>query len=264
MLSILRLTTAASCCFVIGIGAASAQSEAELEAFVLNLEAALTGHSIEAGVQRRAAISAIPSGFGLSNGTASLSLSGSYGPERGGTNDTRFDASTSLAFGLGDATNAFAVDFAIVNTSFRDFGASGFLTVGASKQFSFPGGTGSLALSASNLGGWGDSSDNKEAATAVATFIYNIDGNVVMASLGAGSQLTRDNEAGLLGGFGVAVAPEWSVSAGFVGDSPIIGASYFPTVLEGTSVNFSLRDIDQRDAAVFGVDVGYAFNLFGR
>lgn len=263
MRPILRLIATGFCGLMLGVGAASAQSEADLEALASDLEAALAGQLISDSVVRRAGIAAVPSGFGLSSGTASVSLSGSYGPERG-PGDTRFDASTSLAFGLGDAVNGMAIDFGVVNTSFRDFGASGFLTVGASRQFSFSGGIGSFALSASNLAAWGDASDNEESATAVATFLYNIGGNEVMATLGAGSHLASDNEPGLLGGFGVAVAPEWAVSAGFVGDSPIIGANYFPAALAGTSVNFSLRDLDDRDTAVFSVDLGYAFNLFGR
>lgn len=245
-------------------GVAQAQSQTDLEPYVAELETALEGQTFSTDARRRAGIAAVPSGFGLSNGTASLSFGGSYGPERGGADSTRFDASTALAVGFGDAENAVAVEFGVVNTSFRDFGESGFFTVGVNRQFAYAGGVGSVALTLSDIEGWGDSSDNDLSGTAVASFVYSINGRPVMATLGAGSNLTSDGDAGIIAGFGMSVAPDWAVSAGVVGDSPILGASYFPSALEGSSVNFSLRDLDEGDDAVFGIDLGYSFNLFGR
>lgn len=256
-----RLSFAASMCVFLGASVATAQSEAELEALVFQLESALEGQGFATDTRQRAGIAAVPSGFALSNGTASVSLSGSRGPDRG---DTNFDASTAFSVGFGDDVNAIGVNIGIVNTSFRNFGGAGFFTAGVSRQFSFEGGTGSVALSASNLMPWGEATLREESATAAASFVYDVGGRPVMATIGAGTHLTRDNEAGLLGGFGVAVAPDWAVSAGFVGDSPIVGASYFPAALQGSSVNFSVRDLDQRNDALFGVDIGYSFNLFGQ
>ncbi|MFD1195222.1 hypothetical protein ACFQ3C_11115 [Seohaeicola saemankumensis] len=243
---------------------AQAQTEAELEPLVMELEAALAGETFSSDVRRRAGIAAVPSGFGLSNGTASLSFSGSYGPERGDPDSTRFDASTAFSVGFGDPVNAVALEFGVVNTSFRNFGESGFFTVGANRQFSFAGGTGSVAVTVSDIEGWGDSKDNDVSGTATASFVYSINGRPVMATIGAGSSLTRDGDTGLIAGFGLSLAPDWAVSAGVVGESPIIGASYFPSALQGASVNFSLRDLDEGDDAVFGIDLGYSFNLFGR
>lgn len=244
--------------------AAQAQGETELEPFVTELEAALEGPTFSTDVRRRAGIAAVPSGFGLSNGTASLSFAGSYGPERGGPDSTRFDGSTALAVGFGDPVTALAFEFGVVNTSFRNFGASGFFTVGVNRQFSYAGGIGSVAVTISDIKGWGDARDNDVSGTAVTSFVYDINGRPVMATIGAGTTVTSDDDAGIIAGFGMSVAPEWALSAGVVGDLPIIGASYFPSALEGSSVNFSLRDLDEGDDAVFGVDIGYSFNLFGR
>ncbi|MCC6007000.1 MAG: hypothetical protein JJU40_04935 [Rhodobacteraceae bacterium] len=244
-------------------GSAQAQSQSELERLTAQLESALAGQSVAIDVRRRAGIAAVPSGFGLSGGTASVSLSGSYGPPRGPDN-TRFDASTAIAAGFGNPATAVGVEVGLVNTSFRRFGHSGFFTLGVNRQFPIEGGTGSVSVSASNIAGWGDSRNNPVAGTIVASFAYSINGRPVMATIGAGSRLTRNNEAGIIAGFGMSVAPDWAISAGVVGDSPIIGASYFPPMLEGASVNFSLRDFDRGSNTVFGVDLGYAFNLFGR
>lgn len=133
--------------------AAQAQGETELEPFVAQLEAALEGQKFSTDVRLRAGIAAVPSGFGLSNGTASLSLVGSYGPERGGQDSTRFDESTALAVGFGDPVNGLALEFGVVNTSFRNFGASGFFTVGVNHQFSYAGGIGSVAVTISDIEG---------------------------------------------------------------------------------------------------------------
>lgn len=121
-------------------GSAQAQSQTELERLVEQLEAALAGQDVEIDVRRRAGISAVPSGFGLSGGTVSLSLSGSYGPRRGGPGSDRTDASTAAAIGLGNAATGLGVELGVVNTSFRDFGGSGYFTLGANRQFSFAGG----------------------------------------------------------------------------------------------------------------------------
>lgn len=245
-------------------GATTAQGQTDLEPFVAELESALEGQTFSTDARRRAGIAAVPSGFGLSNGTASLSLGGSYGPERGGADSTRYDASTALSVGFGDAENALALEFGVVNTSFRDFGESGFFTVGVNRQFAYAGGVGSVALTLSDIEGWGDSRDNDLSGTAVASFVYTINGRPVMATLGVGSSVASDGDEGIIAGFGMSVAPDWAVSAGVVGDTPIIGASYFPTALEGSSINFSLRDLDEGDDAVFGIDLGYSFNLLGR
>lgn len=249
-------------------GSAQAQSQAELERMVTQLEAALAGQDVSVETRRRAGIAAVPSGFGLSGGTLSFSLSGSYGPRRSGGGD-RADASTAIAAGFGNAVTALGVEIGVVNTSFRNFGDSGYFTLGVNRQFSFGSGVGSVSLTASNLQGWGDSKDLDVGVTLVASAVYDINGLPAMGTLGVGSQLgsrsggSGDQKAGIIAGFGLGIAPDWAVSAGVVRDSPILGASYFPAALPGASVNISLRDFDRGRNAVFGVDLGFAFNPLG-
>lgn len=250
-------------------GSAQAQSEVELERLVEQLELALGGQDVAIDTRRRAGIAAVPSGFALSGGTVSLSFSGSYGPRRGGPGGDRADASTALAVGFGDPINAIGVEVGLVNTSLRDFGGAGYVTLGLNRQFAFDGGIGSVALTAVNLEPWGGSSSLEAGATLVASFVYDLNGRPAKASIGAGNKLgTRagpvaDQKAGIIAGFGIGIAPDWAVSAGVVGEAPVIGVSYFPAALQGASVNISLRDLDQGRDAVFGVDLGFAFNLFG-
>lgn len=250
-------------------GTAQAQSQAELERLVGQLEQALAGQDVALDARWRAGIAAVPSGFGLSGGTTSLSFSGSHGPRRGGSDSPRADASTALAVGFGNSVTAVGVEVGVVNTSFRDFGGSGYFTLGVNRQFSFEGGVGSISLSATNIEGWGDSRDLDIGTNLVASFVYDLNGLPAMATIGAGTRLgargrsAGNQEAGIIAGFGIGIAPDWAVSAGIVGDSPVIGVSYFPAALPGASVNVSLRDFDRGRDAVFGVDLGYAFNLFG-
>lgn len=250
-------------------GSAAAQSVVELEHMLAQLEAAVAGQDVVVDARRRAGIAAVPSGFGLSGGVVSFSLSGSHGKRRGGPGSERTDASTSIAIGFGDPIAGLAFEIGIVNTSFRNFGASGFLTLGVNRQFSYEGGTGSIALTANNINGWGDSRGLSIGVNLVASSVYSISGMPAMGTLGIGSQLgsrsasTGNQKAGIIAGFGLGVAQDWAVSAGIVAGSPVIGASYFPAALSGSSVNISLRDFDRSDSVVFGVDIGFALNVFG-
>lgn len=250
-------------------GSAQAQSQAELERLVEQLELALAGEDMAVDARRRAGIAAVPSGFALGSGTVSFSFSGSYGPRRGGPGGDRADASTAVAIGFGNPINGLGVEVGLVNNSFRDFGGAGYFTLGVNRRFSFDGGVGSVSLTATNLAPWGGSESLDVGANLVASFAYNLNGRPAKATIGAGSMLgtragpTADQKAGIIAGFGIGIAPDWAVSAGIVGDSPTIGVSYFPAAIEGATVNVSLRDLDRGRDAVFGVDLGFAFNPFG-
>ena len=253
----------------LAVESAQAQAQPDLERQLSELEAALEGRDVAVDVRRRAGIAAVPSGFGLSGNTFSLSLSASYGPEgppRAAAGN-RTNASSALAFGFGNA-ETLGVEVGVVNTSTRDFGGSGYFSVGVNRQFSYDGGIGSVSATASNLGGWGEAEDNEVTGTVAASFVFSLNDRPAMATIGAtsggGAAGTRNEGPGIIAGFGIGVARDWSVSAGVVGESPVVGVSYFPAALEGASVNASLRDFDRGNDAVIGLDIGYAFNLFGQ
>jgi hypothetical protein len=245
------------------------QFDGELDRELLELaesiDVAFGGARAAVDQRRRAMIAGVPSGYGLSGGTLALSFSGAYHQSpRGTTDTTHWDASTSLSLGFGDPETAIGFDFALVNTSFRNFGRSGFLTAGVSKSFQLEGGSGSIALNVSNIAGWGDSRNNRLAATVVGSYSTHVGDMPTMLTLGAGNRLSRSGGLGAILGYGVGFAPDWSASIGVVGQSPVIGANYFPPELNGASVGVSLRDFDRRKQAVFGVDIGYSFNMFER
>lgn len=250
-------------------GSAQAQSQAELERLVEQLELALAGQDVAIDTRRRAGIAAVPSGFALSGGTVSLSFSGSYGPPRGGPGGDRADASTAIAVGFGDPINAIGVELGIVNTSFRDFGGAGYFTLGVNRRFAFDGGIGSVSLTGVNLAPWGGSSSLEAGVNLVTSFVFDVNGRPAKATIGAGSRIgsragpAANQGAGIIAGFGIGIAPDWAVSAGVVGRSPTIGASYFPAAFQGASINVSLRNPNRGRDAVFGVDLGFAFDLLG-
>lgn len=231
--------------------------------------------AVELLAKRRAAISAVPSGFGLSGGDLSLSASGTYGPERSPDDDSddKSDASTGIAFGIGDPMTAVGVEFGLVLTSFRDFGASGFLTLGVNRQFDFDGGVGSINVSASNLGAWGDAESSEVAYSIVGSVAYALGSTPMVTTLGYGTGygngfgFSNDDCVtgceGIVFGVGAGLSEYWAISAGVVGSSPIIGATYFPSGVDGLSANIWVRDADDSDSATFGVDVGWVTNVFG-
>ncbi len=248
--------------FTAGTAVAETMSDAEFAAFVQDLSSTAAGPGLG-----RAAIAGIPSGFLTAPGHLNATLSGSYGPPRGGPGSTRFDASTSLAVGFGDPVNAVGVEVGLVNLSFRRFGHSGYFSVGFHRQFSTGnGGTGSVALTVDQLGAWGDARGNRIGGTLVVSTMSDVPTATgrapVMVSFGAGTNITRDKTAGVVAGVGTGLSPDWSVSAGIYGDSGLVGATWHPTSYPGFTVGFTARKQESTNA-VFGVDVGYAFNIFG-
>jgi len=259
---------------VLGAPAAHAQTatEADIVEVLTWIEA---GSAQELLAKRRAAISAVPSGFGLSGGNLSLSLSGTYGPERSPNDDDndRFDASTAVAFGFGDPVSAVGVELGLVLSSFRDFGASGFLTVGVNRQFAFEGGVTSINVSASNLAAWGDAENNDVSYSVVGSVAYALGNTPMVTTLGYGTSygtgfgFSEDDCyvecEGIVFGIGAGISETWAISAGVVGDHSILGATYFPATVEGLSANIWVRDADDSDSATFGVDLGFITNVFG-
>ena len=225
--------------------------------------------------KRRAAISAVPSGFGLSGGNLSISASGTYGPERSPEDDSddKSDASTAVAIGFGDPVSAVGVEFGLVLTSFRDFGASGFLSVGINRQFAFEGGVTSINVSASNLAPWGDAEESEVSYSVVGSVAYAIGNTPMVTTLGYGTSYGTgfgfsDDDCfvdceGFVFGIGAGISETWAISAGVVGDHSMIGATYFPATVEGLSANIWVRDAEDSDSATFGVDLGFITNVFG-
>jgi len=260
-----RSTAIAAVVSVMTAGAPLAQTltDAEIDGIIAELERFAAG-----ATSGRVAIAGIPSAYLTAPGQMKATLSGSYGPRRGtGPRSTRFDASTSLAIGFGDPVDAIGVEVGVVNLSFRRFGHSGYFTVGFNREFETgAGGKGAVALTFDRIGGWGDARAGKVGGTLVFSTTGTMDtasGPMpVMTTFGVGSNITRKREAGVILGVGMGLSPDWSVSGGIYGDSGVIGTTWHPVDHNGLSVGVTLRK-QSTVKPVFGVDVGYAFNVFG-
>ena len=208
---------------------------------------------------------AIPSGFGLYGGVMALSASVSYAErERTGPNPTHWDASVAASAGFGNPVSGLGVDFGVNITSTRNFGESGYLSLGTSRLFQVSEGVvGGVALRADYLAPWGDISAVDPTYSLVSSFLGASGGTPYMVSVGIGTGWNQNATArdvrGAIG-FGMNVAPDWAVSVGYVGEESIIGAVWEPGFLQSTSVAFSVRNLEG-DNTVVGIDVGRAFSL---
>lgn len=227
---------------------------------VLVAAVALSLAPLVAGAQTRAAITSLPSGFGLGHGMVAVSLSGAYIP-----NALReLDGDMGLALGLGDAVNGVGFTLSADITSLEnDFADSGYFNIGAHRQFRFGGGYGSVNATVSGIGAFGTAAARRVGGSLVASFVTGTAGRPYMVTAGIANDLTlARNVQGILG-IGVGLNESFAVSAGVYGGSNAIGVTWFPGFLRNTVVQVSLRNLDDPVRRGIGVDIGYAFNLFG-
>ena len=215
------------------------------------------GLGAPAALAQSVAIAGLPNGFGLSGGALSLSMTAGFGPRRGiPPNTTRADASTAVLLGLGSPASGLGVELGATLTSFRNFGASGYLDLGFHRLFQInERGVGSVSLRVSHLAPWGDAARLDPGYTLAASYLTSAGSRLVMATLAAGTAFERTR--GLRGaiGVGVSVSPQWSVSAGYSGDHSVLGATWTPRNAGATSVAISLNALEDpaRRALVVGV-----------
>jgi hypothetical protein len=220
--------------------------------------------SILTGVQATAGTigtPGVPSGFGLAGGVAALSVSGSYGPNRG---DTRFDASTALTFGFGNPVTGFGIQPGVALTSFRQFGSSGYLTFGVHRMFqTSEAGIYSVALNFSHLAPWGDSERLDPSASLVGSYLTSFGSNLALVTLGVGNDMNDQREVQGIAGIGIGITRDYAVSLGQVGNRTALGVTTSPSWLAGANLSVSVnRDWDRNDTKL-AVDLGRLFNIFG-
>lgn len=207
----------------------------------------------------------VPTGFGVAGGTLALSLSASYGPERNpALDDTRGDASGSVIAGFGNPVSGLGVQGGFNITSFRDFGASGYLTVGAHNMFqTSERGVFSVALNASHLAPWGDATRLDPAGSLVGSYLTSVGGQIAMFSLGAGTDNNNARDIEPIAGFGIGVSPNVAVSIGQVGyDRTAVGMTFAPSLLAGNTLAVSVNHDHRTNDNTLVVDVSRAFGLF--
>lgn len=214
-----------------------------------------------AEAQTRAAITSLPSGFGLANGVLGVSLSGLYGPYHPPID---LDGDLGFALGFGDAVNALGFTVSADITSLQsDFADSGYFNVAAHRMFRFNGGYGSVNATVSGIGAFGTASARNVGGSLVASIVTGSQARPYMITFGVANDLTIAQDVQGILGIGVGINRDWAVSAGVYGDNNAIGVTYFPPALPHAVIQLSLRNLGDSARRGIGFDIGYAFNLFG-
>lgn len=209
----------------------------------------------------RAAISSLPSGFGLSSGTVGLSLSGLYGPYHPPID---LDGDFGIAVGFGDPVNAVGIATSLSITSLQDdFADSGYLNLSVHRQFRFSGGYGSINASISGIGAFGTASGRDVGGSLVASFVTGTQSRPYMITVGVANDLNLAQDVQGILGVGMGLNDQWAVSAGVYGDNNAIGVSYFPAWMPNAVIDVALRNVDDSARRGIGFNIGYAFNLSG-
>lgn len=239
------------------------RARSRLRAVVVAAGAALFAQPVSAQ-QEFVGTAAVPSGFGLHDNTFALSISGTYGQWRGGAGSDRVDASAALSFGFGNAVRGVGIQADVNMTSFRNFGASGYLALTAHRMFQLDSaGVYSVALSASHLAPWGNSAWVDPGYSLVMSHLFGLDGRLAMATVGLANNLNDARDLEGVFGFGVALSDEWAGSVGWAGNQSVLGASWRPGELGGAVVSFSVRGLEDESRRLVGLDFSRSFSLTG-
>ncbi|TVS01427.1 MAG: hypothetical protein EA407_12325 [Rhodobacteraceae bacterium] len=204
-----------------------------------------------------------PSAFGLSQGGIAAALSGSYeNRSRGGLRPTRFDASSSILIGFGDPVDGIGFQMGTSITSFRDFGAAGYFTLGAHKMFqTSEHGLYSVAANLDYLAPWGEARENKPSGNLLLSYMTGFGPRLGLVTLGVANNTRSDRRPVGVFGMGVGISDETSISFAQLGERSTIGLTAVPAVLRGATLSVGLsRDWGSR-TSLLTVDIGRSFNM---
>ncbi|WP_372893783.1 hypothetical protein [Rhodosalinus sp.] len=207
----------------------------------------------------------IPSATVAPHGSAYLSLSGA--DRRSATNDDP-DGAMSLGIGLGNAEESLGVQLSATVTSMTEsFGDSGYFAVKASRRLhASPRALTYLGLSVDRIAEWGDVDEDVRADLTLSTFTRVGDDNPLMVSLGVGTNRRDDEtEAGLFGGVGIGLTPNFGASLAWTGETVTLGSSFRVEGLDNVYFSVALEDaFDQEDRQRVSFTASFVkFDLFG-
>jgi hypothetical protein len=223
-------------------------------------------------------IAGIRSGTVAPGGTGFVGLSWSSKRDTGGGtfNGTggfwdRTDGSIALGFGLGDAETGIGVQVTANITSLSDdFGDAGYFTLKAATRLNRGGAVPLyVALTADHLAGWGEAKAPDESIDLVLTAlpVAHLGGKDrrMMLTLGAGSNVRDNGDAGLYLGAGMALTDNLSVSAAWSGEEVTLGTGFRLDALPNTHFTAAVDDVfDNRDGRRVSLQVVWAVDdLFG-
>lgn len=205
----------------------------------------------------------IGSGTVAPGGTLFGSISGSN--KRGPDSDD-VDGSLSFGAGFGNAATGIGLQASVNVTSVedRDFGDSGFLSLKFGHSFDR---TLHAAIGFDNVVTWGDASDNSVETTVALTRFGHLGGSggtPYMLTLGAGSH-ARDDDPGLIAGFGLGLTEYLGASISYSGDYANLGVGVKIPGLKGASVSLTCNDIfDEEDSRRATLSLSFTLrNAFG-
>lgn len=210
-----------------------------------------------------AATAGIPSGFGLSGESVALSASGSVGsPRNPPTDNTRFDASASLLAGFGDPVVGLGFQAGLNVTSVRNFGESGYLTLGVHKMFqTSEKGVFSVALNATHVGPWGNATVLDPGYSLVGSYLTSVNGHLAVFSAGAATDVNPDRDLEPVVGMGIGIADAVSFSVGQVGAKSVVGMSFAPQRLGGGSISVSVNHNHDSSRNTLVVDLARVISI---
>lgn len=225
------------------------------------IAAALVLAPLQAGAQTRAAISSLPSGFGLSGGVFGVSVSGLYGPYHPPID---LDGDIGLALGFGDPVHAVGFAISADITSLQDdFADSGYFNLSVHRQFRMTNGYGSVNATVSGIGAFGTASGRQVGGSLVGSFVTGTASRPYMITVGIANDLNLAQDVQGILGVGMGINDQWAVSAGIYGDNNAIGVTYFPPWMPNAVIDVALRNVNDPARRGIGFNIGYAFTLFG-
>ena len=224
--------------------------------------------------QASPSIANIASGFGASNGVGFAAVSYS-------DNDMQTDAegdddgSIVIGIGLGDPLENFGVEASIgitsVSTSlwgdgkFADEGNLNLKVHRFAPSFGLSD-TASVSIGASNLAGWGSTTENPTNAYAAYSgikYLGQFDEYSLGYTLGWGSAVSNtETEASIFYGLALARA-HYNVSMGFINSERHLSLSWQPQFLQNSSITFTkVKDAENSQSDRSIVTLGYSLELF--
>lgn len=226
-------------------------------AILLGLGSAASSETVLVGT------AGIPSGFGLSGGSVGLTASGSFGsPRNPPIDNTRFDASASLLTGFGDPVSGLGFQAGLNVTSVRNFGESGYLTLGVHKMFQTnEKGVFSVALNATHVAPWGNATVLDPGYSLVGSYLTSVSGRLAVFSAGAATDTNANRDVEGVIGMGIGIADAASFSVGQVGAKSVVGMSFSPQWLGGSSLSVSVNHNHDTSRNTLVVDLARVFNI---
>jgi len=221
----------------------------------------------------RPSVGSIASGFGAGSGVVFTAIS--YSDKDLQTNlDNDDDGSIILGMGFGAAEQSLGIEAAVgitsVSTSYwgdGKFGDEGNFNLKLHKFLppQLYGNSASVALGASNLVGWGGTTQvptNYYLAYSEQRFLGDYFQYGLSYTLGYGTAVdSGESEGGIFGGIGVARS-NYSGSLSFINDELHLSGTWYIPALEGVTLNFTRADaFNANETKRNIITLGYSYNF---